>query len=409
MNNNYKYILEKYNGMKTRFRCPQCNDTGKTFARYIDTETNEYLHNTVGKCNRDSNCGYHYTPKQYFIDNKQLLGTFFVPQNTKPKAFVLPEPTKPTFIPFDAFKLSLCNYSENNFVSYLNTLFGELETKNLIEKYYLGTSKQWKGANIFWQIDINRKIRTGRIMLYDTSTGKRDKYKFNWVHKLINNPDFKLLQCFFGEHLLIGNNKPVAIVESEKTAIICSVYFPNFIWLGAGGKHGLNIEKFKVLRGRKVILFPDLSKDNAKENCFDLWTKKAKEFSEIASISVSDYLENIANDTEKLKGLDIADYVIQTHYISPIVEVKKESDYIDSTEPLPATNENWDNEVLELETFFNSTILPTHPIKLNQCAIISNVSTFIKNHLSTIKQNNGKLTFLPFLNRLQELKQTLNN
>ena len=36
----------------------------------------------------------------------------------------------------------------------------------------------------------------------------------------------ELKQCFFGEHLLREKTMPVAIVESEKTAIISSVYLP---------------------------------------------------------------------------------------------------------------------------------------------------------------------------------------
>ena len=65
----FRYILEKFNGMKTRYECPSCNDKNKTFVRYIDTNTNEYLHPSVGRCNRESSCSYHYTPKQYFTDN----------------------------------------------------------------------------------------------------------------------------------------------------------------------------------------------------------------------------------------------------------------------------------------------------------------------------------------------------
>ncbi|WP_394801652.1 PG0870-related protein [Tenacibaculum piscium] len=65
---NYRYILEKYNGMKMLYSCPNCNKS-KVFTKYIDTKTNEYLSNTVGRCSREIKCGYHYKPKQYFNDN----------------------------------------------------------------------------------------------------------------------------------------------------------------------------------------------------------------------------------------------------------------------------------------------------------------------------------------------------
>ena len=68
----YRFILEKYRGLSTRYTCPRCGRK-HTFTRYIDTENNNnYLSERVGKCNRLDKCGYHYTPKQYFADNPWL-------------------------------------------------------------------------------------------------------------------------------------------------------------------------------------------------------------------------------------------------------------------------------------------------------------------------------------------------
>ena len=68
--NTYRYILEKYRGLSTRYPCPQCG-IKHTFTRYIDTENNnQYISDNVGKCNRLDKCGYyHYIPRQYFTDN----------------------------------------------------------------------------------------------------------------------------------------------------------------------------------------------------------------------------------------------------------------------------------------------------------------------------------------------------
>ena len=66
---NYRFTLEKYRGIKSRYTCPQCGRK-YVFTRYIDTETNQYIADDVGKCNRLDKCGYHYTPKQYFSDNE---------------------------------------------------------------------------------------------------------------------------------------------------------------------------------------------------------------------------------------------------------------------------------------------------------------------------------------------------
>lgn len=69
--------------------------------------------------------------------------------------------------------------------------------------------------------------------------------------------------------------------------------------------------------------------------------------------------------------------------------------------------QNWSNDIAELENYFASIELPTQPVKLNQCSTITDCSKFIESHFATVKNYNGKRTFLPYLNRLQELKQVL--
>ena len=71
--------------------------------------------------------------------------------------------------------------------------------------------------------------------------------------------------------------------------------------------------------------------------------------------------------------------------------------------------ENWDQAIAELERYFSTATLPTVPVKLNACQTITDISKFIAGHLATVKANNGKRTFLPYLERLQELKQILSN
>ena len=146
-------------------------------------------------------------------------------------------------------------------------------------------------------------------MLYD-QTGHRVKEPFNyitWVHTVLKIEPYNLNQCLFGEHLLNGGTLPVAIVESEKTVCIASIYLPQFIWLACGQLQGLNADNCKVLSGRTVLLFPDLKG-------FDKWQQKAKELeSQIPDVRfvVSDYLEKNASEVDKAKGLDLADYLIQ--------------------------------------------------------------------------------------------------
>lgn len=299
----HRFILEPFKGKGSRHICPNCGNMAKTFTLYIDTLTNKYIDPNVGRCSRENNCGYHYSPKQYFADNNVSV-QWEGKQMDEQKIMLT---VAPSFIPVEQFKASLKCYDANNFVQFLLSHFGAELTTKLIEQYYIGTSKYWPGATVFWQIDISGRIRTGKIMQYSPVSGKRLKEPFNhiqWAHKALKYSEYGLKQCLFGEHLLKDITKPVAIVESEKTAIIASAYLPEFLWLASGSLNNLSADKFEVLKGRKVVLFPDL-------NAFDKWTEKANELLHIASFSVSDLLEINASNEEKTKGWDIADYLLK--------------------------------------------------------------------------------------------------
>ena len=66
-----RYILQPYVGPVSRIKCPSCGKP-REFSRYIDRQTGQQLPDHIGRCNRELHCGYHYTPKQYFEDNKSL-------------------------------------------------------------------------------------------------------------------------------------------------------------------------------------------------------------------------------------------------------------------------------------------------------------------------------------------------
>ena len=190
--------------------------------------------------------------------------------------------------------------------------FSDEQIRNAAENYALGATNTKEV--IFWQIDIAGKVRTGKIMQYNPETGKRKKYEsgaIDWVHNKLKKSgqlpeDFNLQQCFFGEHLLkIYPEKSVAIVESEKSTIIASCIAPDIIWLAAGSMNGLSIEKCQALNGRDVILYPDLG-------AFEKWSLKAAEIYEKCNckVNVSTLLEDEATLTDRVNGLDIADYII---------------------------------------------------------------------------------------------------
>jgi len=290
----FRYILDP--GSK-KFRCPACNQ--KRFVRYLDDHSGEYLPDDIGRCDREISCGYHKPPREAGLDHSRAL--YSVPEP-------LPEPI-PSYLPFKYVERSLCNYEGNSLINWLATLKGwdQKRAEAIAKKYHVGTgSNKVNGWAIFWQIDDQNKVRTGKLMAYsDDGHRIKEGYSEDWTHSKLKRSghleDFELVQCFYGLHL-VDNSKPVAIVESEKTAIIASQYLPQFHWIASGMLQGINEYKMRALKGRKVALFPDIG-------AFDLWNDKAQSFGHIADIKVSTLLEEKAPDQHK--GYDLADYLIQ--------------------------------------------------------------------------------------------------
>lgn len=310
--------LQKYKGISTRHTCPECGQK-QSFTLYLDGNTNEPIHRTVGKCNRESKCGYHYTPKQYFIDNPSFspplgggwVGSHSTSEISNQIVKKIDPPQPPGTITFSFVEKS-ASY-KSNFVRFLCEILTDKQIEYVAEHYALGATKNKEV--IFWQIDITGKVHTGKIMQYNPETGKRIKHEsgaIDWVHSKLKKSgtlpeDYNLQQCFFGEHLLtIYPEATVCIVESEKSALISAAIFPNFVWLASGGIQGLAVDKCKVLKDRTVILYPDL-------NAFDKWNEKASLIKNQCSceITVSTLLEDISTPEAKAKGLDVTDFLIE--------------------------------------------------------------------------------------------------
>ncbi len=220
-------------------------------------------------------------------------------------------PKLPSFIDRSLLEQSLRHYGINPLHRYLSKIFGKEETDRLFALYKVGTSKKWNGATVYWQIDHDGNVRTGKIMKYDADTGNRIREPVScvtWVHIELRKSDFVLRQCFFGEHLLSDSpDKPVGIVESEKTAVIATHFMPGFVWIATGGKNGcFNKEAVVALKGRDVMLVPDLG-------ATDCWKAKLHMLQTICrSVSVSDILEESATDEQRSLGLDLADFLLTT-------------------------------------------------------------------------------------------------
>jgi hypothetical protein len=428
----HKYILQFYNGIESRHQCPECGQKG-TFALFIDAKTGESINPKVGQCEREYYCGYQYTPKQYFQDQDISNANSDKVKHVKPVASQSIKEVIPSFIDPNLLTNSLKGYESNKFIQYLSNQLNADVINDLIAKYYIGCSSQWPGSTIFYQIDINNKIRTGKIVHCDTITGKENKEHY-WVHSLLNQDSFILQQCFFGEHLLLQDKtKPVAIVVKEKTAIIASVYLPQFIWIAAGSLDNLTAQMCEVLRDRTVVLYPDLNKE------FEAWSAKAKELSHITNFTVFKQLENIATEVVKENGLDLADYLLRynhkdfiqyeqipaSHEPRPMIEPVSEStgnpETAGTIEKLPELeqilaeqiNESKpaigdENDIIkDLDANFKTTKIQIEPIKQNKCLMVNEKGKYAENDVIIIKAKSCRHTFRSYLEKLLKLKLDL--
>jgi len=267
--------------------CPGC--LKKTFVKFIDIDKN-YAPEKFGRCDREDRCGYFTKPD----DAEEYV---FIPRT-------IYEDKPASFIPKENAIATFKDYNLNPLIQFLIKKFGEDKVFKILNQYRIGiddTSSFTKDWVIFWQFDIDNNIRSGKMIKYCTY-GKRSKeHSSTWYHKKRHIPkDFNLKQCLFGEHLLNKVNKPIAIVESEKTAIIASLFIDKYLWLACGGKNELRPSKLAVLKNRSVTLFPDLG-------AFNLWSEKANDF----DFNISNHIEKIATDDDRDNGLDIADFLMR--------------------------------------------------------------------------------------------------
>lgn len=278
----YKYQLRKTSKKEI---CPNCGK--KTFTPYVlasDMKTIADI-KLYGICDRINNCNYIKYPK----DDEANIRDWISPK---------PEPYKaPDYIDLSIVEATFGKFESNTFFNYLVNLFDMQIALKLQSDYNIGTAK--KNGTIFWQKDSEGKFRTGKVMYYNNN-GKRNKNRYSWyIHNEIKK-DYNLMQVLFGEHLIkLNPNKPVALVESEKSAVILSVFFPEYTWIASGGMQMLN--SYRLLRlPRLDLVCPD-------QGAYNLWEKQTNIFhNRMMNVNVEDGF----NKGILKKGDDLLDLIL---------------------------------------------------------------------------------------------------
>ena len=313
--NQYRYQLERYRGRGSRYVCPKCRHK-HSFTRYIDTYNNNiYINDDVGKCNRLDKCGYHYTPRQYFEDNPWLrdintsLHTW-TPVTNIGKVTGCPV-TTPHFDTIPEWIVEGSLRRGNTHVEWLRRVFNPTDVERVVSEYQIGGTRE--GHAVFWQRDAEGRVRTGKIMAYNPTTGKRQKGSgsVDWVHSTMLRQglveEFSLRQCLYGEHLLSRYpSHIVGVVESYKTAHIASILMPHIVWTATDSLSGLSPERLAGLRLRQVIFFPDEGRG------YEEWSAKIPKIAQEVGFDyrISSFMEGGMYG----QGADIGDVVNEQEY-----------------------------------------------------------------------------------------------
>ena len=185
--------------------CPACGRRGK-FSPYIDTVTMRPVDDRqCGRCNRLSNCGYHLPPRE-------MPAPLLSPQGGKtamPAAPSLCGRAGGEASEFYEKMRRACEQSQpwgSHLVTWLRTQFPREQVAAALKRYRVGGTPD--GATLWWQIDTQGRVHTGKAMQYNPLTGHRVKesgFPVNWAHRmrLYGEPsDLVVPQCLFGEHLV---------------------------------------------------------------------------------------------------------------------------------------------------------------------------------------------------------------
>ena len=203
-----------------------------------------------------------------------------------------------------------------------NGWLSEAQLHRAAERYRLGKSRS--GKTIFWLIDECGIVRDGHIGSSWVSLMLQRRYPdlAEYIH-----PE----HCLFGLHLLATDYtdhhrrndshrflcksqyqcksvKSVAIIESERAAVILSELYPKYLWMAIASPIGFTIDWLAPLKGRKIVLFPNT--DETMSN-FVAWLELADQARSLyhLDISVSHILEDHATLEQRQRKIDLVDFL----------------------------------------------------------------------------------------------------
>lgn len=243
------------------FKCFACGKSGDSVSFLMDHLKLSYVD------------AIKWLAQKYCIDIEGVKDVKVTPSKIVKEVKPIDTPTLP-MLTLPMKMVTDREHTENDILcNWLRSLpWGPLQRESVervLKDYHVGTSKDEK--TIWWQIDYDGQVRTGKLMKYKTDghRDRDDKKSFDWIHSRLKRAgwwserDKQMSTCLFGLHLAkIYPRATVNIVESEKTAVIMAIAYGNpasNIWLATGGKSFITRSKFAELieHRRNILLYPD--------------------------------------------------------------------------------------------------------------------------------------------------------
>jgi len=330
------YLLDKNH--RNKILCPYCEGGSqklKTRTLYIDTQTGQPYPAKFGYCDRDSCTEKHLKPTYKEVAemrNEKLTVKKKYPRKRRTEYLVLNRPYNKTnsyqlpekkdlsrggnlyLKPVDYHNFTQ-KFSEYN--RFMKHLMGIVQDRTLIYKMLqLYEVRQVRHHVCFPYIDKGRRVHSVQTIYYDSGGNKDISKPPRWLiyhpdfAKYLADPDFvkkfkaqkPRLKTLFGCQLLNKDlgKKRIVIVEGPKTALVCSMAFPDSEFLFMATASSVIDEEIlsDVLKdGREIILMPDTGNAHIDWSLFSIETNHP-------NLKVSSLCNRLFKDSNK----DIADY-----------------------------------------------------------------------------------------------------
>lgn len=197
---------------------------------------------------------------------RRLVGENGVILDREPRVYQEP-PLK--YVYPNIMENTLCEYKDNLFL-WLLRHFKKEKVLEVYQRYKVGNkASKWGVITIFWYVDKDGNVCYDKKMLYKED-GHRNK-DYGGGRKFKVDLGFRG-KCYFGEHLIKEDSR-VFMVESEKTAIIMSLFDKrkNIVYIATGGVNQLR----EVKEGWKLLRDYDKAGEvwESKGECVKWWEK----------------------------------------------------------------------------------------------------------------------------------------